>query len=266
MTPRLNVHLLPELVPTDEQSESTVVVIDVLRATTTMLYALSAGAAAIVPCLEIDEAQRRAAELRSNEKILLGGERGGLRIEGFDLGNSPAEYTPDVVADTTLVMTTTNGTKALQACSAAQQIYIGAFANVSALAIKLAAVPRIDLVCAGTRGQITRDDTLLAGLLVEKLRRRSPTPCELNDQAALSRDAWLGLGSPLAELAVGGHPRKLDKNSIVEHLADVLAHTQGGRDLEAIGLASTDLPLAATVDHFELTPRFDSQTWKITQP
>lgn len=262
MTPQFNVHLLPELVPVDELAGSAVVVIDVLRATTTMAYALAAGARSIVPCLEVDEARRRRAEANGGDPVLLGGERGGLRIDGFDLGNSPAEYTPERVADHTIYFTTTNGTRALQRCTSAEKVLLGAFVNVSAVAIDLAAAPRVDLVCAGTRGQITRDDTLLAGLLIEKLQRRSPTPCQLNDQAALALDAWRGLGPPVSDLAVTGRPHAMDKIAPLERLAEILAETQGGRDLAAVGLAN-DLLLAAAVDRFDLVPRFDPQGGRI---
>src|SRR5687767_8847167 len=87
----LCVHLLPDLVEPADLAGRTVVVIDVLRATTTICHALAAGAGAVVPCLEIDEARAKAGQVSG--PVALGGERQGLRIEGFDLGNSPTEYT-----------------------------------------------------------------------------------------------------------------------------------------------------------------------------
>ncbi len=110
--PKLRVYMLPDLLAGQSLAGCRAVVVDVLRATTTVVQALSAGARAVVPCLTIDDARARAAEFPPGE-ALLGGERGGLPIEGFDLGNSPAEYTSQVVAGKTVVLTTTNGTKAL---------------------------------------------------------------------------------------------------------------------------------------------------------
>ncbi|MEX2114189.1 MAG: 2-phosphosulfolactate phosphatase, partial [Pirellulales bacterium] len=87
---------MPEHVQPGDLANSTAVVIDVLRATTTIVAALAAGARAVVPCLTIEDAKTAAAAL-PREETVLGGERGGLPIEGFDLGNSPAEYTPERV-------------------------------------------------------------------------------------------------------------------------------------------------------------------------
>src|SRR5205823_10380648 len=139
----------------------TVVVIDVLRATTTIVHALAAGAREVVPCLEVEDARRIAAEL--GKAAILGGERRGLPIPGFDVGNSPAEYTRQRVGGKTVVFTTTNGTRAMQRCKFASRVLLGAFVNFSAVCRELAVVDHVALVCAGTDGHVTREDTLLAG-------------------------------------------------------------------------------------------------------
>ncbi len=108
---RLSVAMLPELVDDSLLASSTVVVIDIFRASTTIIHALAHGARAIHPCLSVDDAQRIAVTLPTPQR-LLGGERGGVKIAGFDLGNSPFEYTSDVVHGKDIVFTTTNGTKA----------------------------------------------------------------------------------------------------------------------------------------------------------
>src|SRR5262245_8863015 len=108
----VHVHLLPELVPPEALAGGVAVVIDVLRATTTVVHALAAGCAAVRPCAGVDEARALAGSMRAG-RVLLGGERGGLPLPGFDAGNSPREYTPAVCRGTTLVLTTTNGTRAL---------------------------------------------------------------------------------------------------------------------------------------------------------
>jgi 2-phosphosulfolactate phosphatase len=168
MSQQLNVYELPTSVAPEELAGTTAVVIDVLRATTTILYALQAGASEVIPCLEIGDALKIAASLPRSQ-VVLGGERGGLPIDGFDLGNSPREYDPPAVAGKTVVMTTTNGTRAMDQCRIAESVLIGGFVNAAALADRLAARERIALVCAGSDGDVTRDDVLFAGLMVDRL-------------------------------------------------------------------------------------------------
>src|SRR5215218_3513126 len=108
----LRVHKLPQAVDREELVGSTVVVVDLLRATSTICQALAAGATEVVPFLEVSQALE-AAEKHGRRDIVLGGERGGKRIDGFDLGNSPAEYTPATVGGRRVFFTTTNGTRAL---------------------------------------------------------------------------------------------------------------------------------------------------------
>ena len=154
-------HLLADHCEAASLAGKTAVVIDVLRASTTIVHALAAGAQDILPCLTIPEAQQQAAQV--GPAALLCGERDGIRIDGFDLGNSPAEYTPDRVGGRRLVLTTTNGTRALQHASAAERVWIAAFVNLSSIAARLRDAEQVVLLCSGTRGEITREDTLLAG-------------------------------------------------------------------------------------------------------
>jgi 2-phosphosulfolactate phosphatase len=128
MATSLAVHFLPTLVAADEMAGGDVVMIDVLRASTTITHALAAGAVAVIPCREVEEAKKTAAAFPPGTAIL-GGERGGLPIAGFELGNSPAEYTHAAVGDKTVVFTTTNGTLALMQCKAAAHVFIGSFVN-----------------------------------------------------------------------------------------------------------------------------------------
>ena len=125
------VHFLPRLIPHGALRGGVAVVVDVLRATTVMVYALAAGCEAVIPCSEIDEATDTAASLPEGT-VLLVGERQGLPIPGFDLGNSPADFTPEVCAGKTLVMTTTNGTRAILASLEAERVYIASFGNLRA--------------------------------------------------------------------------------------------------------------------------------------
>jgi 2-phosphosulfolactate phosphatase len=156
-------------------SQTACVVFDVLRATTTMLTALANGAAEMIPVAEIPEALALRA---SDAKLLLAGERGGLRISAgqtgivdFDLGNSPREFTAEKAFGRRIAITTTNGTRALRACAHAAEVHIGAFRNLSALASKVAASPHANLliICAGTADEASLEDTLAAGALCEAL-------------------------------------------------------------------------------------------------
>lgn len=149
------------------------VVFDVLRATSTIVTALANGAAAVIPVLEIPEA---LAWRQRQPGILLAGERDGLRICGaltggvdFDLGNSPREFTPEIVRGKTIVITTTNGTGALRACAAAPTVFVGSFLNLAATVrrLKQLAPENLLLVCSGTGEQAATEDALAAGALAD---------------------------------------------------------------------------------------------------
>lgn len=155
--------------------ETVCVVFDVFRATSTMVTALANGAAALTPVAEISEA---LAARRQHANALLAGERDGLRIGAaltggidFDLGNSPREFTPERIAGRMIVTTTTNGTRALQACAHAQSVLIGAFLNLRATADFIAKrpPPKLLLVCSGTLDQSAFEDILGAGALAHLL-------------------------------------------------------------------------------------------------
>ena len=128
----VQVHLLPDLAPPGRLSRGLAVVIDVLRSTTTMIHALASGCIAVRPCLEVEEARQLAGQMRAG-RVLLGGERGGLACPGFDLGNSPTEYTAKACCGTTVVLTTTNGTRACYRAAEAERVLIAGFVNYSGL-------------------------------------------------------------------------------------------------------------------------------------
>jgi 2-phosphosulfolactate phosphatase len=161
--PPVYVHLLPSLIPPGALRGGTAIVIDVLRATTVMVHALAAGCEAIMPCLEIEQA-RALAESLGRDRTILAGERRGEPIEGFDLGNSPRAFTPEVCAGKKLVMTTTNGTKAILACLEADRVLVAGFVNRTAtIRAALATGQPIHFVCSGTDGEVSLEDSLLAG-------------------------------------------------------------------------------------------------------
>ena len=254
MPETLHVHFLPHLTSPDELAGRQVVVIDVLRATTTICHALAHGAQAVVPCLEIDEARQRAARFAPGQ-VVLGGERGGLPIDGFDLGNAPSEYTRDAVGDRTVVFTTTNGTRALALCHKAERVLLGALVNLRAVCDQIVGAAHVDLLCAGTGGRVTREDVLAAGAMVERLTRDVESAPKMNDPAYLARDAWRSV-----EAAAAAHGQ-----SLIERLAVELRETHGGRNLLGIG-HDRDLEVAAQIDKFSIVPQFDSQRGEIRLP
>lgn len=146
-------------------------VFDVLRATSTLLTAFAHGARRIVPVSTIEEARRQ--HFIEGTDALLGGERAGVRIEGFNLGNSPREYTREAVEGRVIISTTTNGTVALRACAVAGETVAGALLNLDALAAHLLRrerpVEHLLLVCAGTGERFALEDGYAAGALLDRL-------------------------------------------------------------------------------------------------
>jgi 2-phosphosulfolactate phosphatase len=182
------------------------------------------------PCEEVEEARALAGSLPAG-KVLLGGERGGLRLPDFDLGNSPEEYVPARCKNTTLVLTTSNGTRALARAAEADRVLAAAFVNFSAVCeqIRQDQCP-LHLICAGTQGAVTMEDALLAGAFVE-CASETMEVC-LNDSARIAWDCFENHGRCL--------------------LAS-LELSSGGRHLHALGL-DADIRAAAAIDRFALVP------------
>ena len=242
----LNVYALPEYATFEELAGGVAVMIDVLRASTTLVHALESGASEIIPCRDVDEARRRHAEDRRSG-ALLAGERNAVPPEGFDLGNSPEDFTPESVKGRRIIFTTTNGTKALGVCTAARRVFIGAFVNAAALVEAVADFEQVHLVCAGTVGQITREDVLAAGLFVDRLVRRGDKPYQLNAQAVTAREGWLhALPAPCTADPTG---------AVIRPLADLLQETAGGLRVQAAG-RSPDIDAASRLDRFSCVPEF----------
>ncbi|MGO8690619.1 MAG: 2-phosphosulfolactate phosphatase [Thermoguttaceae bacterium] len=247
MSQILNVYALPKLADPKELAGGTVVVIDVLRATTVTVFALEAGAREVIPCVEVDEARQCARRLPAGQWVL-GGERRGLPIRGFALGNSPAEYTPDRVAGKTVVLSTTNGVRAMLYAREAENVLIAAFVNATAVVGQLLGQEQVHVLCAGTDGEYSGDDILLAGMLVERLGRLGGRTYVLNAQATAAREFWLH--SFALPQALGAEPLS------AEVLVEQLAKSPGGRNLVAVGMED-DLLIAAAIDRFQGVPRLD---------
>jgi 2-phosphosulfolactate phosphatase len=145
------------------------VVIDVLRASTTIVAALANGCPSVIPV----ETPEQAREIARKRGCLLGGERNGLKVEGFDFGNSPLEYVSEKIDGRSIAFTTTNGTRAIRACAASDALFVASFLNGKEV-VRLLEKQKKDIliVCAGTRGKPSIEDTVCGGMLLEALHVR----------------------------------------------------------------------------------------------
>lgn len=182
----MKIELWPTLsyIDEDEIKGKTVVVIDVLRATSVITSALKNGAKEVFATIEIEEAMKL-----KNTESLLGGERKGLKIEGFDLSNSPLEYKKEIVNGKRIIITTTNGTKAIKKSKGASSIYIGSMLNGNAVAKRIADEGKdIIIICSGTYGKFSLDDFICAGKIIYGVS--TETEIEMDDFAATSFMAY----------------------------------------------------------------------------
>lgn len=159
------------------------VVVDVLRATSTLAFALAAGAARVIPAATVEDARRLK---QAHPDSLLCGERDGRRIEGFDLGNSPGEYRPEVVDGRTLVFASTNGSQAMLAAAKARRRVPGAFVTAAATARAVAGERSVVVICAGKLGGFSLEDAAFAGWLVRSLTPSGFEPEGPGARAALN--------------------------------------------------------------------------------
>lgn len=203
---RLDVFLTPGELSPGDIVDRTVVVVDVLRATSTIVQALASGAKSIYPVASIEEALRLANTFGRDE-VLLCGERRWVRIEGFDLGNSPREFTPDKVRGKILVMSTTNGTNALALTTGAGTVLVGSLLNLGAIVDELVRTEVNPVVlCSGREKHFSLEDAALAGLLSLRLVDARAGDWRLNDgaRAAMTLAREFGAGEALFRTAAGG--------------------------------------------------------------
>ena len=212
----------------------TAVVIDVIRATSCIVEAIANGARGIFPTIHPENAIKLASDL-GREDTLLCGERKGLKIEGFDLGNSPGEFTPDVVGGKQLVMSTTNGTRALLAVEDASRVLAASFMNLSSVARALNETEELVVVCAGRQDRFSLDDALCAGVLIQKVLAGRKSEPLLDVEPVLNDGARVVL-----DLAEKYTPDE-----------SFLRTTLAGKALEGIELDG-DLALCASVDRHDL--------------
>ncbi len=250
---KIDVVLTPRLLP-PRFEDALCVVIDVLRATTTIVTALAHGASEVRPCTTAAEARRRAKS-GDNTSFLLGGERRGLRIPGFHLGNSPIEYLDSgKMSGRVIYFSTTNGTPALRRAfrGSARSVYLAALVNLSAVSAAVAraaankALKRILLVCAGRHGQPSLEDFYCAGLMAQRLQ---------------SEFAESGIFPELSDAAVSAAEYS---RMIREKPLAVFAASEHGRYLKDIGFAA-DLEYASQIDKYRIVPLFDGSRIAVTE-
>ncbi len=232
---RIDVYFTPLGLNAGDLAGRAVVVIDALRAATTVITALANGAKAVIPAATSEEAVRLASNLEK-DGVLLAGERKSVKIEGFALGNSPREMTPAAVAGKTIVLATTNGTPALVAAQGGDPVLVGAPVNFKALAARARQVfaERGDLViiCAGREKQFAIEDAYAAGRLIVAVKRGF-RKLALNDAAAVAV-------------------------SLTDKYADwkaALQRSEAARQLAEVNLAA-DVVFSAKADRFGVVPTY----------
>ncbi|HLQ24194.1 MAG TPA: 2-phosphosulfolactate phosphatase [Gemmatimonadales bacterium] len=215
-----------------------VIVLDVLRTTTTVITAVANGAKAVVPAATSEEAVRLTANLEK-DGLLLAGERKSLKIEGFALGNSPREMTPAAVSGKTIFLATTNGTPALVAAQGGDPVLVGGVVNFKALVARARAVfaergeeADLVIVCAGREGDFALEDAYTAGRLVRALKRGT-RKLRLNDAAAAA----------------------VDLTTHYRDWADALSHSEAARQLAQVDLGD-DVAFSSKPDRFSVVPTY----------
>ena len=234
MPSSIDVVFTPALLPFSNLSGKTVVVADILRATTTIAVALANGARDIIPVVTPADAFNFA---KRAPNVLIGGERKGVKVKGFDHGNSPREYTKSVVAGRSIVLTTTNGTRTLNACQSAGRVLVGCFLNLRAVVNYLGNVASaVAIACAGREGSFCLEDAVFAGACVEALR------CDAEEAM---RDLPLTDAAEAAQILYRAH---------CGDLIGMMKNCYHGKTLAGIGLEA-DLEFCAQTNIIDVVPR-----------
>jgi len=238
---QLFVAQLPQLLPSDWASDAPTlaIVIDTLRFTSTACLALQAGAKSISVAAQVDAARQLANSLGPD--TLLCGERHCHRIEGFQLGNSPLEYTRETVQGRDLVFSTTNGTLAVAAAVAAHQMILAGLVNRAAVVdwIRDSQMEKVWIVCAGTDGQIAAEDVLTAGAIV--------SICQQDPRCSLANDSAL-----IASHYFQSQPT--DRSLLTSAMTTLLSQAAGGKNLIPAGY-SHDIAAVSQIDSINTVPR-----------
>ena len=211
----IEVEILPtvRVVQESDLSGKIAIVIDVLRATSVLCTAMHNGAKGFEAVRTPEEAFALRDRLGA-DNVILGGEREADKIDGFDVGNSPSEYTPEVVGGKTVVLTTTNGTEALVACCGASRVMIASLLNYAAAAraavdTALAEGLCVAIVCSGTLGKFSIEDAVCAGLIAKEIEGRVGVSYSNDGAVGIRMIVESGQQKALEMIAHGSHYQKL---------------------------------------------------------
>jgi 2-phosphosulfolactate phosphatase len=234
---QIDIQLMPSSPKQYLLSDRIVVVIDVLRATSVMIHALSEGALEIIPVATVEEAFQMA-KVFQRDAILLGGERESKKIQGFDLGNSPKEYAAEKVRGRKLIVTTTNGTKAFHLVSSGREIFAGSFFNIGAVARRCLGLDRDLLIFpSGDEGDFSLEDTICGGMLIDAITKKGQKPISLTDASCGAQILYKRFETNLLEaFHLSRHGKELMKRGFEEDLAycaqidmtDIVPQFKGG--------------------------------------
>lgn len=205
-----------------EDEDCTVVVIDVFRATSAMVTAFAHGVEKMIPVSSMEEAERYRAE-----GYLTAAERKGEKVEGYALGNSPFHYMDEGLQGKSIVITTTNGTKAIEVASKANHVLLGSFLNLKAVAEQVEKLDKdVMLLCAGWKDRYNLEDTLVAGALVEIIEQNLRFG-DYSDSAISARQLYRGAKEDLyAYLEDSSHRRRLSRLNMEEDIIFCLKHNE----------------------------------------
>ncbi len=232
---KVRVYFSPNTLDEIALRDKTIVVIDVLRASTTITYAMNAGAREVIPVSSVDQAMKIVGNLFSTLTMLCG-ERGGKRIEGFKLGNSPSEYTKEAVEGKSLILTTTNGAVALTKAKHARHCFVGSFVNISSVVRSLSELPDLEqtglaIICSGREDDFSLEDATCAGMILTKLEEKNLN-IELSDSARSVLSIYREYGN---------------------NIYGTLMQSDHGKYLTSIGFAD-DIKTASEIDSVPIVP------------
>ncbi|MFC1629178.1 2-phosphosulfolactate phosphatase [Gemmatimonadota bacterium] len=228
----VQVFFAPGEITEDAVRGCTVVVIDVLRASTSIITAIHHGARGVIPAKSLEDATEMVSKLGMDD-VLLCAEREMERVDGCDLGNSPAEYTRDQVEGRLLVLSTSNGSRAIVASQSARKVIVGGYVNAGRVVEEIAKGDSAVIACAGHHGGFSLEDTACAGFLLHRLSETTG-----REILPMNDGAWVAL-----ELG-----KKTPKSPL-----RMLRRAAHGRRLEEAGYGS-DLTLCADVDSHPVLP------------
>jgi len=212
----------PYLYPVYKDDNSVVVITDVLRATSAICTAFENGADKIIPVASLDE-----AKAYKQKGYLVGAERNGLPVDGFDFGNSPFHYMGDHVKGKTIVLTTTNGTQAIEVSKNAYKIVIGSFLNISSLCDFLIKENRsILLLCSGWKNKFNLEDAVFAGAVTDEISNRSENYDFGDACLALKYLSQMAKKNPNKFLSHSSHKERLAKLNLKEDVRYCLTPDQ----------------------------------------